>query len=175
MYPRGCAIQPSSPAGKRLGFFDRAFALDSYLWIEGKALYIPFIESNHPGKGDLSRLFKSLTEKGFEIRVPTPFAHMEAILQGKGCKLSIEIDKRTGELVEVWVFLSEGKVIEEPEGHLSGFRAEPIQGWARTKFGHMPVQSATPANTVTTCKDRGFERTGGTESVTMAKNGRKRP
>jgi len=47
--------------------------------------------------------FAKEIEKGFGIKVPTPFPLMEAICKQKGFKLTSEYNKQYNEAVEVWV------------------------------------------------------------------------
>ena len=75
-------IPLGSPAANELGFTADLF--DGYLWRVGQAVYISFIISLLPGKGNLSRLFNAIEAHELQIAVPTPFPHMQAILERKG-------------------------------------------------------------------------------------------
>ena len=76
---------------------------EGYLWKKGDYIYISVIKSLNPRYGDLSTLFDSIQEKGFGIKVPTPFPLMESICKRKGFKLSSEHHKEYNESVDVWV------------------------------------------------------------------------
>lgn len=92
-------IDTDSAAGKELGFTSDLF--EGWLWKNGQTIYISFIISNDPGKGNLSRLFDAIEQRGFKIAVPTPFDRMQAILKRKGFLPSYEYDGE-GEDIEVW-------------------------------------------------------------------------
>ncbi len=92
-------IELDSVFAKELGFTSDKF--DGYLWKNGEYITISFIVSKQEGKGNLSRLFKTINEKGYKIEVPTPFANMELILICHGFKKTIINDPLMGK-VEVW-------------------------------------------------------------------------
>jgi len=94
-------IKLDSELGRELGFTSDKF--EGWLWKNGNDIWISFIESKHKGRGDLSRLFETILEKGYTIKVPTPVDKMKLILIKKGFKKTTEFDERTGKLVEVWV------------------------------------------------------------------------
>lgn len=60
------------------------FRADSYLWGFEASVWLSLIISTQPGKGNLSRLFDAILEGGRTVKVPTPFPHMQAILERKG-------------------------------------------------------------------------------------------
>jgi hypothetical protein len=43
-----------------------------WLWKDGDTVMISFIESLHPGQGNLSRLFKNIEAIGLRVAVPLP-------------------------------------------------------------------------------------------------------
>ncbi|OGO11450.1 MAG: hypothetical protein A2Y53_00085 [Chloroflexi bacterium RBG_16_47_49] len=94
-------ITIDSNSAIRLGFVSALFDTDSYLWKDDNAIYISFITSKYPGRGNLSALFNRIWELGFVVKVPTPFAHMEQILTAKGFQRTFE-DGDMGEC-EVWI------------------------------------------------------------------------
>jgi len=70
---------------------------DGYLWRYSDAVYLSLIISLKPGCGNLSRLFDAIWKTGRAVKVPTPFAHMQAILRAKGFQETSE------GACEVWV------------------------------------------------------------------------
>lgn len=93
---KGGVIELDSEFGKEIGFTSDKF--QGYLWKAGGYVYISAIKSIHPEQGNLSALFACIEEKGFGIKVPAPFPKMEAILNQKGFKKTIE----TADIV-IWV------------------------------------------------------------------------
>ena len=90
-----------SPLAKALGFTSDKF--DGYLWKSGNYIVISFIISLQEEKGNLSNLFNKIESSGYGIKVPTPFARMEAICIAKGFKRTEEWFKEADCSVEVWV------------------------------------------------------------------------
>ena len=99
---KGRRLDPSQDglAGD-LGFTPDRF--DGWLWRVGKTIYISFIVSKEEGQGHLSELFNAIWRKGFTVKVPTPFARMEAILRNKGFVRTVEHSEQMGGDVEVWL------------------------------------------------------------------------
>lgn len=62
------------------GFTPELFGHASYLWREGDRITISFIECQHKGRGDFSRLVKAIEAEGLRVAVPTPLGRMDAIL-----------------------------------------------------------------------------------------------
>ena len=59
--------------------------------MEGRGLYLHFShQSKNQKQGNLTSLFNAIQEKGFGIKVPTPFPLMGAICNKKGFKSTIE-------------------------------------------------------------------------------------
>ena len=77
-------IYLDDPFAKELGFTSDKFS--GWLGKQDNYIYISFIESLQPGQGHLSELFENILKLGYGIKVPTPFAHMKAILKKKGFK-----------------------------------------------------------------------------------------
>ena len=89
-------IKIDTRRAKKFGFTsDKYFG---WLWKKGNYITISLIES----KGYLLALFNSILRVGYGIKVPTPFAKMQRILELKGFKQTYEWDKDFGE-VEIWV------------------------------------------------------------------------
>jgi len=63
---------------------------DGWLGVKDGYIYISFIESLQPGQGHLSELFNNILKSGHGIKVPTPFAHMKAIIKRKGFREASE-------------------------------------------------------------------------------------
>lgn len=91
----------NSPMGTALRFTSDRFA--GWLWHTDNDIFISFIESLQPGRGHLSALFSEILRRKLTIKVPTPLAHMEAIVRAKGFKQTFVYDDRFGEDVEIWV------------------------------------------------------------------------
>ena len=85
-----------------IGFTSDKFDSISYLWRVGDYIFVSMIKSIHKGEGNLTKLFDAITEKGYGIKVPTPFPLMEAILIRKGFCETIEHSEQMGD-VEMWV------------------------------------------------------------------------
>lgn len=94
-------IELNTERANKLGFtFDK---FRGYLWKDKKYIIISFITSLHEGQGNLSKLFKNIEEKGYGIKVPTPFPKMQQICMNHGFKPTKEYFKREQCWVEVWV------------------------------------------------------------------------
>lgn len=91
-------IEIDTEDAKRFGFTSDKFSKDSYLWEKGDMIYISLIFSRHEGKGNLSKLFKTIKEKGYRIIVPTPFPKMERILKRKGARHFIDNQGEMGSI-----------------------------------------------------------------------------
>jgi len=96
-------IELDTRAGEELGFTLGKFMDGSYLWKRDDYIYISFIQSREKGKGYLSKLFDTILNNGYGIKVPTPFPLMQAILIKKGFVRTEEWAERYNENVEVWV------------------------------------------------------------------------
>lgn len=96
---RDGVILPDSDIGRQLGFTSDLF--DGYLWQVSNRIFILFIASCNPGKGNMSRLFDRIESQGFTVAVPIPLGRMATILTHKGFVPHIENDQMMGE-VEVW-------------------------------------------------------------------------
>ncbi len=86
--------------GKELGFTSNLF--EGYLWKTNDIIYISFIVSKQERKGNLTKLFNKILEKGYKIRIPTPIGKMIAIVKAKGFKQIFVHDELTKETFEVW-------------------------------------------------------------------------
>ena len=93
-------IKPDSEFGKELGFTSDLFR--GWLWKTGDQVTISFIESLHPGQGNLSRLIDSIEAAGFAVEVPSPLDKMARILRRKGFVPHIEIPDMGGIGIDVW-------------------------------------------------------------------------
>lgn len=78
-------IDFNDPLAKELGFTEDKFS--GYLWVKDKMIFISFIESRQPGKGNLKNLFDTIEAKGYDILVPTPFPRMQKICTIRGMKM----------------------------------------------------------------------------------------
>ena len=56
---------------------------------EKDALWISLIIARNPGSGDFSKLVKNIEAAGLKVFIPTPFAHMAAILERWGFRPQI--------------------------------------------------------------------------------------
>jgi len=96
-------IMLGSKTGEVFGFTGDKFMDGSYLWKMDDYIYISYIRSRERGKGNLSKLIKTILDRGYGVKVPTPFPVMEAILIKKGFVRTEEIALGCPEPVEVWV------------------------------------------------------------------------
>jgi len=100
--PKEGIIELNSEFGNQIGFTSNKFTDLSYLWRKDNYIFISMIESTYKHKGNLTKLFDAISEKGYGIKVPTPFPLMEAILIKKGFRKTLERSEKMGD-VEVWV------------------------------------------------------------------------
>lgn len=107
-------IELDTDFARELGFTSDLFG--GYLWKDGDRILISVIFSKSPGLGNLSTLFDAIEAKGFRVAVPTPFPHMQRILQRKGFAPAVEPDEHFGEVV-VWMKTGEPEpgLIDTPE------------------------------------------------------------
>lgn len=94
-------IELDSDFAKEIGFTSDKF--QGYLWKVEDYIYISFIKSINREQGNLSSLFSTIQEKGFGIKVPTPFPLMESICKQKGFTKTFEHHKQFNEEVDVWI------------------------------------------------------------------------
>ena len=97
-------IHLDTPLAKELGFTSDMF--EGWLGKDDEYIYISFIESLQPGQGHLSELFDNILKLGYGIKVPTPFAHMKAIITKKGFRETTEPFAPEANIMdpcEVWV------------------------------------------------------------------------
>ena len=87
-------IDPDSPFGKTIGFTGDKFF--GWLWRKGNVIYISFIESKHQSQGNFRKLVLDIHDKGFVVKVPTPFARMKQICESLGFKHKTEKDNIVG-------------------------------------------------------------------------------
>ena len=87
-------IDPDSPFGKELGFTTNKFS--GWLWRKGNVIYVSFIVSLSESRGNLRNLLKNIHEKGFTIKIPTPFPRMEKICERLGFKHKTEKNEMFG-------------------------------------------------------------------------------
>lgn len=94
-------IKPDSKFAKTIGFTSDKFS--GWLWRDGKYIWISFIESKDPHKGNLKHLFDKIEELGYIIIVPTPLGRMIEICLKRGM-----VPRRTmsnGDMVEIMIKL----------------------------------------------------------------------
>jgi hypothetical protein len=87
-------IELDSKLGKEIGFTSNLF--EGYLFKVNKSIYISLIVSKKEGKGNLTKLFNKILEKGYKIMVPTPLGKMKEIVKSKG------FEQRFEKGFEVW-------------------------------------------------------------------------
>ena len=99
-------INIGTPAANALGFTEDKFHEDSYLWKNSDCLYVSFIASRNPGKGDFRRLVEKIHSLGLTVKIPTPLRSMEEICRKNGYQHSQEAfdekARRTSGKVNVW-------------------------------------------------------------------------
>jgi excisionase family DNA binding protein len=106
-------ILPDSSFAQEIGFTSDKF--DGYLWQEDERVIISMIVSLDMGKGNLSRLFKAIEAKGYQVAVSTPLGRMQQIITRKGFRPHMEpfiIDGELIDMVEVWM-----KEFDSEPGH----------------------------------------------------------
>lgn len=81
-------INLDSEFGKQIGFTSDKF--NGWCWVIDNKFYISFIESRHQGQGNLRALIKNVTDLGYQVCVPTPFARMRHILERLGFMMIVE-------------------------------------------------------------------------------------
>jgi len=96
-------VKIDSVFARKLGFTGDKFHESSYLWKRGNYIYISFIISKQPGRGNFSNLVKRILALGYGVKVPTPSAAMRRILQHLKFRRSVEYWAEVREYVEVWV------------------------------------------------------------------------
>ncbi len=96
-------IKLDSERGRIFGFTSDKFTEVSYLWKNGKYIYISFIESQIQNKGFFRELCQQIQRLGYGIKVPTPFPKMELILREQKYRKTKEFFKEAKEWCEVWV------------------------------------------------------------------------
>lgn len=115
-------IDLDTPFAREIGFTSDKFS--GYLYKRGKDIWISLIESLREGEGNLSALFRVILEKGFKLKVPTPFSKMEGILRNHGFKKTRVFSKAFEDMVDVW-----GKDLrEEGSNGLGTARIPRIKG-----------------------------------------------
>lgn len=94
-------INLDTPRGLELDFTSDKFM--GWLWKTDKYITISMIGSLQESQGNLSKLFNKILDKGYGIKVPSPFPKMEQILIKKGFKQTYEYWKEAREDIEIWV------------------------------------------------------------------------
>lgn len=92
-------IELDTDFAKEIGFTSDKF--DGWLWLDHGYVIISFIRSKRKMQGNLNKLFDTIFDKGFGIKVPTPTKAMKTILIRKGFDESFEYDRHGP--VEVWI------------------------------------------------------------------------
>ena len=93
-------INLDSPRALKFGFTSDKFM--GWLWKTGRYITISMIGSLKENQGNLSSLFDNILNKGYGIKVPTPFPKMQSIIEAKGFKQTYEYWKEVGEDIEIW-------------------------------------------------------------------------
>ena len=97
-------IKVDSERGKIFGLTSDKFLDSTYLWKKGKYIWISLIAIRNRNKGHTQKLFKTILEKDFPIKVSTPLGIMPYILRKMGFKRTIEyFGEPMNESGEVWV------------------------------------------------------------------------
>ena len=97
-------IKVDSDRGKEIGLTSDNFLDSTYLWKKEKYIWVSLIAVRNRNKGHTQKLFKTILEKGFPIKVPTPLGIMPYILRKMGSKRTIEwFGEPMNESGEVWV------------------------------------------------------------------------
>jgi len=98
---RNGIINLDTPRGLEFDFTSDKFM--GWLWKTGEYITIGMIGSLNESQGNLSKLFNKILDKGYGIKVPSPFPKMEQILIKKGFKQTYEYWKEVGKNIEIWV------------------------------------------------------------------------
>lgn len=103
-------IKVDSDYGKELGFTSDKWSFSgSWLWKKGDKIYFSMMTGLKQGQGNLSKLMNECWKRGYTIKVPTPFAKMEAILIKKGFEKTKEYDEKFEDYCEVWIKKPDGR------------------------------------------------------------------
>ncbi len=94
-------IELGTDRAKEFGFIPDLF--EGYLWKRENTIFISYIESKFPNKGNFTRLMKEIWNKGFKIAVPTPVAKMRQILIENGFKQTFEWFPEAKDNCEIWI------------------------------------------------------------------------
>ncbi len=89
-------IQPDSPEWAALGFTSDKF--EGYLWRDGGSIWVSFIQSLKPRRGNLKSLFDAIEAHGYSLIVPTPLTRMQQICEKRGMNL-YQVLSKDGEIV----------------------------------------------------------------------------
>ena len=93
--------EPGDPRVKKFGWTKLKFK--GYISIFENTIWISSVWSNQRGKGHFSKLIKNIHKAGYEIKVPSPFPHMEEICKHLGFKRTQEFFPEAGEHIDVFV------------------------------------------------------------------------
>jgi len=93
--------EPGDQRVKGFGWTKSKFK--GYLSIEGNTIWISSVWSIQRGKGHFSRLIKNIRKAGYEIKIPSPFPHMEEICQHLGFIKTEEFFEQMGEMIIIYV------------------------------------------------------------------------
>jgi len=93
-----------SDLGQELGFTSDRFDTRSYLFLDNDQLYVSHIHSTEMNKGYFGSLVRAIWQRGWALKVPSPYQRMEKILRHYGARPTIEFDSKMGPC-EVWVAL----------------------------------------------------------------------
>jgi hypothetical protein len=112
-------IEPDDPEASTWTFTSDRWLGDqgpipgSYLWRRGDRVTVCSIYAKDEGKGYFRDLVDGIEKAGFRVAVPTPLAHMEAILKHYGFVPHREV--MDGDSVEVWERPKENNMIKAQE------------------------------------------------------------
>jgi hypothetical protein len=98
-------IELDDEFAKKIGFTSDLFA--GYQWKIDNDIWISFIHSKYPGKGNFIRLLKNLENLGYNIKVPTPFPRMQEILEKDGFTKKTLFCEALNENITFWEKINE--------------------------------------------------------------------
>lgn len=99
-------VPPGHPGAARLGWTSEWWHPMSYIYREGKQVYLSVVIALHPGHGHFSELVERLLASGLTVKVPSPSAELRSILRHLRFRPSVEEDELHG---EVWVWVRHPK------------------------------------------------------------------
>lgn len=99
--------EPGDPRVRAFGWTKSKFK--GYLSIVENTIWVSSVWSNQRGKGNFSRLIKNIHKAGYEIKIPSPFPHMEEICKHLGFIETTELFPEADEIITVYVLERESE------------------------------------------------------------------